>query len=181
MERELNGQVKSAGEQRVDSALGGEAAGRFAGIWNRYYARVFVFCRLMGSREPEDDVQEIFFKVYRALPRYVSRGRTSSWIYTIARHHLADRARRSRLRTERAWGNMNEFPDQADLSGPNGGAAELFLDLLDGTDRCIAYLRVHEKMKYREIAQTIGIPLGTVKYRVSEIRSRYREFRRSYP
>ncbi len=165
--------------------MGSDIQSRFLSLWNGYYARLLTFCRSMASPDPEDDVQEIFLKVYRALPRFQERGRTAAWIYSIARNQLADRRRRPRLDIA-ARDDMDSLPDPRSVvtTGGQGSIDPLagenvtgsYLESLRETDRAIAFLRIYERLRYREISEILAMPEGTVKYRVSMIRSRYRDF-----
>ncbi|HUX14090.1 MAG TPA: RNA polymerase sigma factor [Spirochaetia bacterium] len=167
-----------------------DAGERFFLLWRTYYARLLTFCRLSGSSDAEDDVQEIFLKIFRGLPAYHGRGRIESWVYQIARNHLVDRHRRVKLTTESA-GDMQSVPDPHEsVSRANDRSwcsreadcepIGRFLQSLNFTDRKISYLRMYERMRYREISAVLAIPVGTIKYRVSVIRSQYRRFQEAY-
>lgn len=155
------------------------------------HRRIYAICyRFTGSgTDAEDLTQEVFLKLYRNLASFdVERGSFQTWITTLARNLLVDHFRRTRL--ERASDSLD-----ASFSGDNDGArvANRMAELTDphpspethaaGMElrvriqqalaqlspelREAVILRDLEDMDYKEIAQVLRIPEGTVKSRIS--------------
>jgi RNA polymerase sigma-70 factor (ECF subfamily) len=155
------------------------------------HRRIYAICyRFTGSgTDAEDLTQEVFLKLYRNLASFdVERGSFQTWITTLARNLLVDHFRRTRL--ERASDSLD-----ASFSGDNDGArvADRMAELTDphpspethaaGMElrvriqqalaqlspelREAVILRDLEDMDYKEIAQVLRIPEGTVKSRIS--------------
>ena len=154
--------------------------------------RVYGLCyRFTGSTsEAEDLTQEVFLKVYRNL-RSFDPGRASFgvWLTALTRNLLVDHYRRSRM--DRASESLDQSTT-ADADGPT--RAERLADPRGGQERHVAgvelrakiqaalaqvspelreavILRDLEDMDYREIAETLCIPQGTVKSRISRGRA----------
>ncbi len=111
----------------VERASVGESSA-FEALVRKYQGWVFTLAyRMLGDRaEAEDMAQEIFLKVYRALPQFEGKSTFSTWLYTISTNHclnhLESRRRRPRLqemlRPARTEGN----PDPGGLeTGPCAG------------------------------------------------------------
>lgn len=69
----------------------------FAALYQRYYARVYRYLRirLQSEEDASDLTQQVFLKAFYALPRFrPQRAPFAAWLFTIARHVLADRYRR---------------------------------------------------------------------------------------
>lgn len=123
-----------------------------------------------SAADAEDASQEIFLEIWKSAARYdPSMGKEATFIATIARRRLIDRARASRRRpeTEEYDDSRSVDPESADQ---NSGAvavdisrAERALAELGEEQRTILLLGIVEGMTHSEIATATGKPLGTVK------------------
>lgn len=153
-------------------------------IWKEFYGRLVVFVSLfeIGDRasrlnESEDIVQEIMVKIMINLHRYNPRCAFTTWIYSVARNHCRDWARKQRVRSRAATDFQVEEapsrwagPEQSLLLREEEAIAERFLDNLADGERQIAFLRFVEHQRYDDIGRILEIPPGTVRYRIHEIR-----------
>lgn len=157
-------------ETRVvsEARRGGEKA--FREIVERYQPMVFAVVRgMLGDRpDVEDIVQEAFIKVYRGLAGFRGDAKFSTWVYTVARNEAADAARRGKP--------PGEPLDHVVLAAPDEGRPdeqytkkaererlERCLAELEENYRVALELRYMAEMSYTEIADTMGLPMGTVK------------------
>lgn len=77
----------------------------FERLWRQYYRRLWLFVRSyarMNSEEAEDAVQEIMWRIYRALPGLDRTRPSAPWVFRIARNYCIDRMRSRALRLERS-------------------------------------------------------------------------------
>lgn len=150
---------------------GDEAAIR--NIYARYGRPVYTMgLRLLGSREAAEELtQDVFLTAWRKAARFdPSRGRLSTWLMTIAHNLAVDRLRRETGVTRPTLVLVDEVPD-----APGVDEEEVLVER-DMALRALASLSEAEKkllarayfrgMTAREIAETDGIPLGTVKTRL---------------
>ena len=135
--------------------------------------------RITGSADDAAEVaQETFIRVLRSLASYDPERPFRSWIFKIASNLSLDAIRR-RKRRPVSFEDLSEEDgptiEPADPGpGPDEGmrlewAAERFEALVTELPehyRAILHLRYREEMPYEEIAETMGIPLGTVKVRL---------------
>ena len=126
----------------------------------------------------DDVMQGVMLKVYENLSSYNARYAFTTLIYTIARNHCLDTLRKERSKSRfEAGGNIEELespypdPEESLLESESGKEARLLISSLNGTDQQIAFLRFFEERSYRDISRVLGIPVGTLKYRVHSIRS----------
>jgi RNA polymerase sigma-70 factor (ECF subfamily) len=128
--------------------------------------------------EAEDVAQETFVKAWLALPRYrESAGSLRAWLCRIAINTTRDVHRRERPAQEldEHMPDSDHNPaDQAEAQSKRW-AVRRALDQLPAASRAALVLREYEGLSYAEIADALGIPLGTVMSRLNYARSRLRE------
>ncbi len=158
----------SDGELIQRSASGDSAA--LETLYARYARPLFgMALRRLGDRgRAEDAVQETFVSIWRAAKSYrPERGPGAPWIYAVARNAIVDRSRaKSELPVEP--------PDQASFeSGPDLRAEQAWtrlrvhraLEELPEREREVIELAYWRGLSQSEVAESLGIPLGTVKTR----------------
>ncbi|HEX9751172.1 MAG TPA: sigma-70 family RNA polymerase sigma factor [candidate division Zixibacteria bacterium] len=149
----------------------------FETLVDRYKTRlVNVIYRMLGDQnEAEDLVQETFLRVWTHRQDYDFSYCLSTWVYTIALN-LAKNELRKRRKVK--FFNIGELAEKGiDLPDPKMGPSALG-HLLQGaitklpTKYKTAFLlRDVEQLPYEDVAQILGVPLGTVKSRVNRARA----------
>ena len=122
----------------------------------------------------EDAAQEAFIRAWQKLPGYQPRSPFRNWLYRIATNVALDT-----LRRERETVDLDDVPLQNPHAGPesaveNAEQAELVraaVLALPPASRAVLVLREYEGLSYRQIAETRGIPLGTVMSRLNYART----------
>jgi RNA polymerase sigma-70 factor (ECF subfamily) len=134
----------------------------------------------------EDVVQEAFVSVWKQCGRFdAGRGQARAWLLTLVHHKAVDAVRRRTGRPERA------LPEGAEeflaAEGRLDELAEMTLDavavreavrLVPAEQRETIVLAYFEGMTHVEIAQRMGVPLGTVKSRLRIGLEKMREYLR---
>jgi len=167
--------VTSDGELIQAAATGDRSA--FEDLYRRYARPVFgLALRKLGDRgRAEDAVQETFASIWRSAGSYKpERGPGAPWLYAVARNAIVDRARsRTELPTE--------IPEQADdAAGPSERTEQGWvawrvhraLEELPEREREVIALAYWSGLSQSEVAEFLGIPLGTVKTRTRAALSR---------
>lgn len=154
----------------------------FAKVFGHFAPRLHAYLLRLGTAPNVADelVQETMLRVWRKAGRFTPEsGAASTWIFVIARNLRVDRLRRER--SERGdTPDPTDWPDAAP-----GGEAELLaverherlrkaLGALPEEQAKILRLSFFEDRPHAEIAQTLGVPLGTVKSRTRLAVSRLR-------
>lgn len=143
--------------------------------------RVWTLCRRL-SREPEDDYQAIWIKVFSALERAEPRDGLGPWVATIARRHLIDRHRRGKVR-----GELVELGDHAITQADPGSsmdrgrrqrALEAALQRLPDAQRRVVVLHHIQGLPLDQLALDEGVAVGTIKSRLHRGRARLAELLR---
>jgi RNA polymerase sigma factor (sigma-70 family) len=145
---------------------------------------VYALCyRFTGSNaEAQDLTQEVFVRVFRTLKSFRStEGSFATWLTRVTRNLLIDHYRRTRQ--ERVTDSIEdqlptleqagtaERPDRALAGREASEILQAGLQKLSPDLREAVILRDLQEMEYREIAQVLSIPEGTVKSRINRGRA----------
>jgi RNA polymerase sigma-70 factor (ECF subfamily) len=162
-------------DARSDSELLGLIANgdrvAFEELHRRYARSVLgIALRRIGDRGRAEDVtQDTFASVWRSARRYdPSRGQAASWLYTVARNAIVDGLRR---RPEPTVENPPELaapdpgPPEAAESEWVSWRVHRALEVLPEQERSLVELAYWSGLSQSEIAEYVGLPLGTVKTR----------------
>ncbi len=174
----------------VDQARTGDARA-FEALVRRYQGWVFTLAlRMMGEpAEAEDMAQEIFLKAYRGLKGFKGASRFSTWLYSIASHHCLNHLQSLRRRpisyrrpAEHLGATSND-PVAVERMADGAPRADALLEQADlarivqaelahltEDHRIILVLRDIQGLSYEEIAETLGLELGTVRSRLHRAR-----------
>lgn len=148
--------------------------------------KVYGLCyRFTGSgSEAQDLTQEVFLRVFRTIRTFRStEGSFATWLARVTRNLLIDHYRRTRQ--ERVTDSIEEQlpmieeagataavpPDQALAGQETGQILRATLQKLSPDLREAVILRDLQEMEYREIAEVLQIPEGTVKSRINRGRA----------
>jgi RNA polymerase sigma-70 factor, ECF subfamily len=151
-------------------------AGAFAALYDRHARAAYSLAyRMMGERQvAEDIVQDAFLKAWRAATSYrAERGSVRSWLLSIVHNRSIDQLRSTASR--------RRMQEKVEASAPRSQPSEAFSESWRNSQR----ERVREALKtlprdqmkvlelayfsgytQKEIAQLLGLPLGTVKGRM---------------
>src|SRR5881394_1845844 len=130
----------------------------------------------------EDLAQETFARVFAKRKDYQSSGKFSTWLWRIALNLCYDELRRRQRREESSLDGMRgeaiaaleafvepkPAPDKLLVEQERSELVRRALMQLSETYRTVLVLRHYENLKFREIADVLGVPEGTVKSRMAE-------------
>ena len=145
-----------------------DAAG-FAELVGEHQAMVFgiAFRYLRDRAVAEELAQDVFLKLHRELPKMESAEHVKYWLRKVITHRAMDYVRSASRRREIPLDDVQEPATAA-------GRGDLFLQAslrklvasLPDEARMIIVLRYQEEMEPQEIAETLGMPIATVKSRL---------------
>jgi RNA polymerase sigma-70 factor (ECF subfamily) len=148
-----------------------------------------VVYRMCGDTNlAEDAAQEAFIRAWQHLPNYRPRspstrtGKQSdpfrNWLYRIATNVARDVLRRERETVDVDTVSLiasDARPEDMVEGAERGERVRQAVLALPTASRAVLVLREYEGLSYREIADTLGIPIGTVMSRLNYARKRLRE------
>jgi RNA polymerase sigma-70 factor (ECF subfamily) len=134
---------------------------------------VTTLCRYLGDRDSADDLaQDTYARAIVSLHRFRADGPAKHWLLTIARRTCADATRkriRQRRLQQRVLGLARDEAIESPIDAFRPEWAELLYDLDD--DRRAAFVLTQlNGLRYDEAADVLGVPIGTIRSRVSRAR-----------
>jgi RNA polymerase sigma-70 factor (ECF subfamily) len=169
-EQELLRQMKS-----VDAKVRNAAFERCVQTYSR---RVYALAyRLIGeAAEAEDLTQETFIQMLQSLPRFQAASSLGTWLHRITLNAYIDHTRSGRYKYAAAWNDARDaqalrllespvraLPDEQLESALFAERFEAALRGLSPQQRAVAVLRFTEGYSLEEIAEELGVHIGTVK------------------
>jgi RNA polymerase sigma-70 factor (ECF subfamily) len=163
----------------------------FEQLVREHQAMVFrTLTRLTGTTDRVDDLaQDVFLRLYRALPSFRGEALVSTYLYRIAVNVAQDEWKRRR-REDRPLVSISEDPDwplEDRLPDPAinaqqqieerefAGIVDEELQRLSAIERTILVLYHQEERSYQQIAEALQMPIGTVRTHLHRARKRLRE------
>lgn len=152
----------------------------FSKVVDTYQNRVFGFVRRMvaNSDEAADVTQEVFIRAFQSFDRFDHRSSVRTWLFRIAHNLCIDRSRKAKrsvaevglVDTEHGE-ELEVFddrwqPDQMAMDGELMEVVEASILSMSEKLRSVLLLHDREDMAYDEIADLLGLPVGTVKSRL---------------
>jgi len=186
----VHASVEIDGALLVRRCLDGDS-GAWAVMVRTHHKRVYALCyRFTGNpTDAEDLTQDVFLKIYSNLASFDAlRGSLPVWITTMTRNLLVDNFRRTR--NQRVTGSLDEGWDGSEelkpidrlmAAGPTPHDQAVRRELEKMVQQALAQVSVElreavilrdlQDLDYKEIAQVLSIPEGTVKSRISRGRA----------
>lgn len=146
--------------------------------------------RLTGSADRAEDLaQEVFLRLYRALPSFRGEALVSTYLYRIAVNVAQDEWKRRRREDQPlvSISHDPDFPMEDRLADPDPTALDQLtqrefaravdeeLQRLSTIERTILVLYHQEERSYQQIAEALHMPIGTVRTHLHRARKRLRE------
>ncbi|MFD8569928.1 RNA polymerase sigma factor [Streptomyces sp. NPDC059639] len=153
----------------------------FALLYDRYAPDIHRYAaRRLGEQAADDITADTFLTAFRVRARYdTARAGARPWLYGIAAH-LIGKQRRKEVRGLRALARTGQDPvaagwveDTADRVTAQAPLADA-LAALSAADRHVLLLVAWADLTYQDVAEALGIPVGTVRSRLNRARKKVR-------
>jgi RNA polymerase sigma-70 factor (ECF subfamily) len=142
----------------------------FRELINRYHTIVYAVVQgvLKGRDDVEDVVQEVWIKMFRGLAKFRGDASFSTWMYRIARNEAINATRRAQLETQPVEDVDVRAPEHSRPDEQFGRTAQRheldrYFAELEEQYRVVLELRYMGEKSYAEIAETMDLPIGTIK------------------
>jgi RNA polymerase sigma-70 factor (ECF subfamily) len=131
--------------------------------------------RLCGSAaDAEDLTQQVFLTAQQKCGQVRDRGCVRAWLFTILRNCYA-KSFRGRLPLSLADLDLNELPEDEVEQSIDSERLQAAINSLCEEFKLVVMLFYFEQRPYREIAEVLGIPIGTVMSRLARAKSQLRQ------
>lgn len=154
---------------------------------DRHYRNVFNLAfRLSNNYDDAQDIaQEAFIRVYNALPNFRGDANFTTWLYRIVKNVFLDERKKQKVRSHNSLEEMVDLEDssvsrQVEDPAPGPGwmveqneqadVVRKAVLTLPKNQRLMIALYHFEHRSYDEIAEIMGLPIGTVKSRLNRAR-----------
>jgi RNA polymerase sigma-70 factor (ECF subfamily) len=137
--------------------------------------------RLTGSRDDAEDLlQETFLKAYRSIEKFEEGTNPGAWVYTIMRNTFLNDIRSKKTREillydEQMAERLADTSEPARSDEKMDEELQAVLNSLPPDMREALVAREINGLSYQEIADTMSLPIGTVKSRINRARESLKE------
>jgi RNA polymerase sigma-70 factor (ECF subfamily) len=149
-----------------------------AALYRRYGSRLIGYLqRYAGDRMVAEEIlQDTLLAVWRSAPRYARQSSVRTWLFGIARRQAHNRLRArepATLPLDGLAGRADPAPGPAEwaVAGAQGAAIADAFAALAPRHREVLALAFAARVPHREIAEVLGVPVGTVKSRLHHARA----------
>jgi RNA polymerase sigma-70 factor (ECF subfamily) len=161
----------------------------FGELVRRYQDRLYntVYRLVDNAEDAQDVVQDAFLNAYQSLESFKGDAQFFTWLYRIAVNTAISLKRKQRvafsIRAGRATDGANEPLDGSEFSRPEHALEKAeqerwiqgALNRLSAEHRTVLVLKEIEGQKYEQMAEILGVPIGTVRSRLHRARLELRE------
>jgi RNA polymerase sigma-70 factor (ECF subfamily) len=173
-------------ESLVKETLAGNQAS-FQLLVERYQSRIFALVRhyTRNAVEIEDLVQDSFLKAYSRLDSFQHQSSFYTWLYRITTNTVLDHMKRRGRSPVQAVEDLEvvDVPNPARSVGPDAAMerdeiakiTHAVLEEMPDIFRTVLVMREFDDLSYQEIADVLGISIGTVESRLFRARARFKD------
>ena len=171
-------------QQLIEQTLAGNTI-CYETLFDRYRRQLYaaILSKCGDEQDAGDIIQETYVKAYFNLPRYNADFTFGQWIYSSARNLFIDYTRRKlSAGTNVSIDNRNGCeinppcdmpnPEERIISRQRSSLLDNLLEELPAHYRTMIQLRFIKEYSYEEIAEQLGMPIGTVKTQIHRARER---------
>jgi len=146
-------------------------------LYEAFRRRVYrLMVRMVGVQDAADVTQQVFLQVFRKIDQFAGHAKLETWIYRLAVNEALQHLRRQGRRSSQplTYEPAGREPPHAERREQKE-TLEMALGRLEPKLRSIFLLREVDELSYREIAEAVDIPEGTVGSRLNRARHELRQ------
>ena len=141
-------------------------------LYELYHAQVYrLATRMVGREEGQDLVQQVFLQLFRKIGQFAGHAKFDTWLYRLATNEALQYLRKRKRWTFETLA-VEPASSRASKTDRNEHSEllEAALGRLEPELRAVFILKELERLSYRDIASSVGIPEGTVGSRLNRAR-----------
>jgi RNA polymerase sigma-70 factor (ECF subfamily) len=149
----------------------GEFKREFRDFWTKTAGKVraYMFCASENWADADDMTQDVYLRALRGWSQFDGRASRQAWLFGIAKRTRSDWFRQKKRESLAAGSDGPENFDKAISDSTDIDEIEMIWDAvrkLDDEQSQVVHLRFAAGLSYAQIAQALGIPIGTVRSRL---------------
>lgn len=144
-------------------------------LYRKFYPALFLLCRKFFPEQADalEVLNDGMLKVFKNVTQYKNdKGQFFNWVYTIVRNTALDKLRNTKWTNYTGVDDINISNDDNPMAAMESGDIYKLLDILPPATRAICILFYLEGFAISEICTQLQLSAGTVKWHLSETRSR---------
>ena len=163
-------------QQLVDDCLAGDRCA-MQQLYEQCSDDVYgLMIRMVGRQDADDLTQQVFLTMFRKLHQFNGQSKLETWLYRLATNEALQHLRRTKRRSTAPLVGEPEVSDADPIvANEEVQLIEKAMLCLEPELRAILLLKEQQNLSYREIAESTGIPEGTVGSRLNRARKELRE------
>ena len=151
--------------------MAGDVTSEFQEFWTltAQKLRAYMFCSCENWSDVDDMVQDCYLRALRGWEQFDGKASRQAWLYGIARRTCVDWFRRRKRDGSAVRIESVDEPAQVESAEPVVENVEKVWDAvksLNPEQSQVIHLRFAAGLSYAQIAQTLGVPVGTVRSRL---------------
>jgi RNA polymerase sigma-70 factor (ECF subfamily) len=165
----------------------------FQAIFDEFHPKILRYLSsIVGDLDAEDVTQEVFIKINRALPEFRGESKLSTWVYRVASNAAVDRMRSTAYQQSKLVSVDESVEGQVDdrnlwtgekvpvlewqvVRKEMGDCIQDYIRKLPENYRIVLALSELEGLSNQEVADVLGMTIGTVKIRLHRARERLKQ------
>jgi RNA polymerase sigma-70 factor, ECF subfamily len=160
-------------EELIQKIASDNSRDAFCELFKQFAPRIksFMMGQGMGTNEAEDLAQDVLLLVWRKADSFdPQKAKASTWIFTIARNRridIARKANRAKDLPEDLWQDFDVISQEKQIiNAQNRDRIINCFAMLNADQKKVLELAFYENLSHSQIAQTLSLPIGTVKSRI---------------
>lgn len=149
----------------------GEFKQEFRDFWTKTAGKVraYMFCACENWTDADDMTQDVYLRALRGWSQFNGKASRQAWLFGIAKRTRSDWFRQKRRESITCGSDSHDTSDNVVSGSTDVNNIEMIWDAvtkLDDEQSQVVHLRFAAGLSYAQIAQALGIPIGTVRSRL---------------
>ncbi|MBL4884563.1 MAG: RNA polymerase sigma factor [Planctomycetaceae bacterium] len=164
-------EASEVGAELLASCLAGDRRGQLK-LYESTHGLVYrLMVRMVGFQEAADLTQQVYLKLFSKIDQFSGHSRFETWLYRLAMNEALQYLRKNSRKKTAVLAGDPVSPQRPEAErGEQREILEVAMSRIDPELRSIFLLREVEGMSYRDIAEVVEIPEGTVGSRLNRAR-----------
>lgn len=146
-------------------------------IYEQSKSRVYgLMVRMVGRQNADDLTQQVYLQMFRKLGQFNGQSKLETWLFRLATNEALQYLRKQKRQTTAPYALEPVIDDDDRLiKSEESQLVEAALNSLEPGLRAVFLLKEQQGLSYRDIAESLGVPEGTVGSRLNRARKELRQ------